>query len=291
MRQTRIVHPPPAEDFEPDIRATKEQSLLYDIVKRFGNARSNSKHMNNLRETKIIQCDATYVDLGDLAESVRPTGKMSQNVVACGIDYINKHVDICADKTIMSYSVTSKIWSGDFHHAILRKHFAAHGDFKLTLKKFIMFPMFQLLAPNNPVDKCGHHYAVCLDLKHQCFEVLDSIRSGDDDSLTTHAEFFINNLKETWNRQYGNSKVQISHFPIEYVTTAKQGNGRDYGFYMLEYLAKWEGRRVPVITDATVVELRKIFTWNWLMNEDFNKRPSAREFIEGAVKTANKKYK
>ena len=44
-------------------------------------------------------------------------------------------------------------------------------------------------------------------LKDQRFEVLDSIRSGDDEDLTTHAEFFINNLKETWNRHYENSKV------------------------------------------------------------------------------------
>ena len=88
-----------------------------------------------------------------------------------------------------------------------------------------MFPMFQLLAPDNPHDKCGHHYAISLDLKNQRFEVLDSIRSRDDDDLTTHAEFFINNLKEIWNRHYENSKVQISHFPIEYVMTEKQENG------------------------------------------------------------------
>ncbi|KAF7053680.1 hypothetical protein CFC21_061539 [Triticum aestivum] len=154
-----------------------------------------------------------------------------------------------------------------------------------------MFPMFQLLGPDNPDDKCGHHYAICLDLKNQSFEVLDSIRLGDDEDLTTHVEFFINNLKETWNRHYENSKVQISHFPIEYVTAEKQENGHDCGFYMLEHLAKWEGRWVPVVTAAMVVELRKIYTWNWLMNEDFNTRASAREFIEGAVKTANKKYK
>ena len=60
---------------------------------------------------------------------------------------------------------------------------------------------------------------------------------------------------------------------------------------MLEYFAKWEGRLVPAVTAATVVELRKIYTWNWLMNEDFNKRANAREFIEEAVKKANKKYK
>ena len=49
VRQQRVVHPPPAEDYEPEFRATKEQTQLYDIVKRFGNARSNSKHMKELK--------------------------------------------------------------------------------------------------------------------------------------------------------------------------------------------------------------------------------------------------
>ncbi|XBH99288.1 hypothetical protein VPH35_128655 [Triticum aestivum] len=35
MRQQRIVHPPPAEDYESEVKATKEQNQLYDIVKRF----------------------------------------------------------------------------------------------------------------------------------------------------------------------------------------------------------------------------------------------------------------
>ncbi|XBJ10208.1 hypothetical protein VPH35_015121 [Triticum aestivum] len=296
VRQRRVVHAPPADDYEPEVKATKDQNQLYDIVKHFGNARSNSKHMKELKascldRTKIIQCDATYVDLGDLAESVRPLGKISKNVVACGIDFINRHMDMSPDKTIMQYTMTCKIWDGDFHHKILRKHFAAHGDFKLTMKKCALFPMFQELAPHDPHDKCGHHYAICLDLKNQRFEVLDSMRSEADADLTSHAEYFINNLKETWNRHYENSKVQIRHFPIEYVATTKQGNRHDCGFHMLEYLAKWEGRRVPVVTAGMVVELHKIYTWNWLMNEDFNTWSNAREFIEEVVKKATKKYK
>ncbi|XBI68005.1 hypothetical protein VPH35_047268 [Triticum aestivum] len=59
VRQQRVVHPPPAEDYEPEVRATKEQTQLYDIVKRFGNARASSKHMKELKATKVIQCEAT----------------------------------------------------------------------------------------------------------------------------------------------------------------------------------------------------------------------------------------
>ncbi|XBI96397.1 hypothetical protein VPH35_032686 [Triticum aestivum] len=49
VRQQRVVHPPPPEDYEPEVRATKEQTQLYDIVKRFDNARASSKHMKELK--------------------------------------------------------------------------------------------------------------------------------------------------------------------------------------------------------------------------------------------------
>ncbi|VAI19185.1 unnamed protein product [Triticum turgidum subsp. durum] len=49
VRQQRVVHPPPAEDYEPEVRDTKEQTQLYDIVKRFGNARASSKHMKEMK--------------------------------------------------------------------------------------------------------------------------------------------------------------------------------------------------------------------------------------------------
>ena len=104
---------------------------------------------------------------------------------------------------------------------VLHVNFASHF---LHFYMQVMFPMFQELAPHDPHDKCGHHYAICRDLKNQRFEVLDSMRSAADTHLTSHAEFFINNVKETWNRHYENSKVQIRHFPIEYVATTNQGN-------------------------------------------------------------------
>lgn len=91
VRQARVVQPPLEVDNEPPIKATKQQQALYDLVKRFGNARSNSAHMNEIRKTKVIQCNSTYVDLGDLAESVKPNGKMLRNMVVSGIEYNNEH--------------------------------------------------------------------------------------------------------------------------------------------------------------------------------------------------------
>ncbi|XBJ16797.1 hypothetical protein VPH35_008350 [Triticum aestivum] len=49
VRQHRVVHAPSADDYKLEDKATKEQNQLYDIVKRFGNARASSKHMKELK--------------------------------------------------------------------------------------------------------------------------------------------------------------------------------------------------------------------------------------------------
>uniref|UniRef100_A0A8R7PXK1 Ubiquitin-like protease family profile domain-containing protein n=1 Tax=Triticum urartu TaxID=4572 RepID=A0A8R7PXK1_TRIUA len=174
-----------------------------------------------------------------------PNGRLSRNVVVAGIDFIKEKVDIHCDNIIMSPTITRRIWEGDFSHREVRKAFAQHGDSKLTLKKFVMFTMYQELTPDDPVDKCGHYYTVCINLRIQRFDVLDYLHWGDDETLRSHAELFIENLKQTWLRHYEGSKVQINDFPIEYVKTAKKGTTRDCGIYLLEYLAKWEGRKLP----------------------------------------------
>src|SRR4051812_45569707 len=53
---------------------------------------------------------------------------------------------------------------------------------------------------------------------------------------------------------------------------------RDCGFFMFEYLAHWVGRKVPVVTLEYVTALRKVLTFNWVTNTDFNKQAGEREF-------------
>ena len=87
-----------------------------------------------------------------------------------------------------------------------------------------MFAMYQELTPEDPQDKCGHFYTICLNLKNQYFEVLDSARGDDDASLRSHYEYFIGRVKETWAHHYGTSRVQISHYPTQYIKSTQQEN-------------------------------------------------------------------
>ena len=65
----------------------------------------------------------------------------------------------------------------------------------------------------------------------------------------------------------------------------------DCGVYTLEYLAKWEGKKVPTLNKEIVTKLRKIYLWNWVTNVDFNKKKGALAWLESDVKAAIKRYK
>lgn len=98
---------------------------------------------------------------------MKPTGQMTVPLTYTAIQYINDHVDIVDGKIIMSYSITKKIMEGDFAQKEVRECFAQKGDFKLSLKKFIMFPLYQELSPDDPHDKAGHFYTVCINTEKQ----------------------------------------------------------------------------------------------------------------------------
>lgn len=50
VRQARVVQHPDVDDYEPLVKATKEQNQLYDLVKRYGDARSNSRATKDIRK-------------------------------------------------------------------------------------------------------------------------------------------------------------------------------------------------------------------------------------------------
>ena len=50
VRQARVMQPPSAHDVDPPIKATKQQQTFYDIMRRFGNARSGGKQMDAIKE-------------------------------------------------------------------------------------------------------------------------------------------------------------------------------------------------------------------------------------------------
>lgn len=217
--------------------------------------------------TRIIKSKGNHVLLDELADALKPTGKMIVPLTFTGIEYLNNHGGLPEGKVIMSHSVTKKIMAGEFQNREIKKCFAHKGEFKLSLKELvslfvyafsfsffsccvsfpcssfshgksfllfngvfsnltflsqIMFPLFQELAPENPVDKAGHFYTVCINNEKQRIEVLDSMHLESSESLQSHVGDFISKLKECWRIHYKDSKVKIENYHVNNIETKKQ---------------------------------------------------------------------
>ncbi|KQK05928.1 hypothetical protein BRADI_2g23406v3 [Brachypodium distachyon] len=116
------------------------------------------------------------------------------------------------------------------------------------------------------------------------FEIRDSLRGLDDDGLQSHSCEMIKHMKHAWQEYYGGAKLQIQDFTTQHIDVPKQNNLDDCGFYMLEFMRKWDGRFVPALEPDDIVELRKVLTYKLIATQPFNENTNAKEFIEENTK-------
>ncbi|KQK06904.1 hypothetical protein BRADI_2g31172v3 [Brachypodium distachyon] len=143
----------------------------------------------------------------------------------------------------------------------------------------VMLPFLQLWGESEK-DKEGHWYTVSVNSNQWKFEILDSLRGPDDEELRLHSGEMVLNIKRAWREHYADAKMQIQDFTTEHISVPMQDNIDDCGFYMLEFLKKWDGRVVPAFGPDEIVETRKIITHRLITNQDFNEKKNAKKFIE-----------
>ncbi|PNT62922.1 hypothetical protein BRADI_4g09546v3 [Brachypodium distachyon] len=143
-----------------------------------------------------------------------------------------------------------------------------------------MFPFLQLWGGESAKDREGHWYTVSVNTNQRKFEILDSLRGPNDEELRLHSGEMLLNIKRAWREHYADTKMQIQDFTTEHISVPMQDNIDDCGFYMLEFLKKWDGRVVPAFGPDEIVETRKIITHQLVTNQHFNEKKNAKEFIE-----------
>lgn len=98
----------------------------------------------------------------------------------------------------------------------------------------------------------------------------DSLRSKGNIGLIYHTNAVMRRIKEAWKLYYDKSRVQVENYELEIIDTPKQAvRSVHCGFYMLEYLDKWDGVNVPRIRKEDIQKIKKITANKWL-NAPFN---------------------
>ncbi|CAL5078667.1 unnamed protein product [Urochloa decumbens] len=137
----------------------------------------------------------------------------------------------------------------------------------LDHRHLVMFPVLQAISSRN-VDKVGHYFLLVLNLRSNRFEVLDSMRTMEDDNLRTCCNRIVTGIKKLWKMHYPDSKIVIDDYDIVNIGVSHQGNNNDCGFHMLMHAEHWDGRTVYNFQAKDMPNIRKLLTYKWLTFEE-----------------------
>lgn len=91
----------------------------------------------------------------------------------------------------------------------------------LLLHVQINFPVLQDLTPDLELFT-GHFYLIVLNLKAERFEIMDSMRSEGNKDLMKDARAIIAAIKYMWEKNYGESNIDISKYKTLHIPTPMQ---------------------------------------------------------------------
>ncbi|OEL14776.1 hypothetical protein BAE44_0024205 [Dichanthelium oligosanthes] len=94
-----------------------------------------------------------------------------------------------------------------------------------------MFPTLQMMKVNR--EEIGHYFLIVLNLCENRFEVLDSTRTFQDETLKTCYITIVAGIKSLWATHYPKTNKPIEGFDLVDIGMTKPSNNHDCGFHML----------------------------------------------------------
>lgn len=105
-----------------------------------------------------------------------------------------------------------------------------------------------------------------LNLREERFEVLDSMRSLNDNNLRSCCDKIISGIKQCWKTHYAASNKVIDNYDLIDIQVPQQTNNHDCGYHMLLHCEHWNGVKMPLFSPKDIVNVQKIMTYKWLSN-------------------------
>jgi hypothetical protein len=86
-----------------------------------------------------------------------------------------------------------------------------------------MFPLLEAMG-NNGSETARHCYLLVLNLRGKRFEVMDSMRSLEDERLRKSCNKILEDIKTLWKKHYPNSRKNIENYEAMDIGVPKQSN-------------------------------------------------------------------
>ncbi|TVT99417.1 hypothetical protein EJB05_55238, partial [Eragrostis curvula] len=254
---------------KPNFKCSTIINKVYDavIASSPSTSRRTTRSSQNSEEEEdnIINYMVYHVSLKHLAESVRPRGELSTTVAELGIFALTDDTKNRI-KRILPLRVATFLQSGQLRRNDVRICFSRTRN-HLDRLQLIMFPVLQKWQVEGLDEKVSHYFLLCLNLREERFEVLDSMRTLADENLKRCCNVLVLAIKELWTQYYPNSKKKIDNYGLIDVQVPKQSTPYDCGFHMLMNTEHWDGRSVPNFSEEDMPNIRKLLTYKWLTHK------------------------
>ncbi|OEL17894.1 hypothetical protein BAE44_0021089 [Dichanthelium oligosanthes] len=247
-----------------DIEDIPRSNLSFHMVHPFLN-----------KKKVIISYPSFYVTLGHLAKSVKPARKLMSTVAEIGIFVIDGKKTKRAIKCIQPLRILVNTHTQfDLMETAEITLAFKRGTNHLDHQQMVMFPTVQMMKVNG--EEIGHYFLIVLNMHDNRFEVLDSMRTLQDERLKTCCTTIIARIKILWATHYPETNKPIEDFELIDVGVPNQSNNHDCGFHMLMHTDVWDGRSTDVFEEKDIPTFTKsshIGGLHTLTMEHMNGRP------------------
>lgn len=262
--EKRIVKPAqnqksPFVDYANKEVVSKYANEVYNRVCMYG-----GESKDDLNKEKIVDCGGFYIELRDLADSVKPCGWISNSTVEIALRVLSSELEN-QKKHVMPLRIATKLRSVScINDRMVKKAFKMTPECRLDHKEQIMFGVLQDLTPDIKQFN-GHYYLIVLNLKAERFEVMDSLGSKGNKGLVADYRAIIGSIKYMWAQNYADSKINIEKWKTEHISTPMQKTTYDCGYFMLKFIELWNGRKmIAALNPMDMPVIRKQLTLKWL---------------------------
>ncbi|KAG2605582.1 hypothetical protein PVAP13_4NG083617 [Panicum virgatum] len=222
----------------------------------------------------IINYLSNYATLGHLVDSVKPGGKLTNTIAEIGIHVINGKKKRGATRWVMPLYITTFLQSQQICASAV-KHALTKSENNLNHRQLVLFPVLQRLVSSD--IQSGHYFLIVLNLRNNRFEVLDSMRTLENEALAQCCNTITSGIKQLWKIYYAQTLCytdtaqttkQIENNETVQIPVPKQTNNHDCGFHMLMHAQHWDGRLVCELHEKDIPNIRKILAHTWLSYEE-----------------------
>ncbi|KAK3154118.1 hypothetical protein QOZ80_2BG0186340 [Eleusine coracana subsp. coracana] len=211
----------------------------------------------------IINYIEFYVGLEHLSQSVIPRGELVSSVAEVAICNINYDTPKSARKIVMPLWIASFLQEGELDRAEMKRVFRRELNHLDRLHQ-VVFPVLQTWKVRGTNTQTGHYFLLCLNLRENRFEVLDSMRSLSDEGLINCCNIIILAIKELWYKYCPNSRKKIENYNLVDIQVPIQASIHDCGFHMLMHAEYWNGNTLLHFKEEDMPKIRELLTYKWL---------------------------